>query len=44
MPKNKKGRRKTIKGESSVTYKCIRSKAQIELIQGEKSIKTLILK
>ncbi len=42
--KGKRVAERQLKGGSSVSYKCIRSEAELELIQGEKSIKALILK
>jgi|TARA_B100000214_G_scaffold262841_1_gene194297 hypothetical protein len=32
-----------LKSNSTVTYKCIKSKAEVEIYQGQKSIKKLIL-
>ena len=32
-----------LKTNSAVTYKCIKSKAEVEIYQGQKSIKKLIL-
>ena len=32
-----------LKSGSTVTYKCIKSKAEVEIYQGQKSIKKLIL-
>ena len=42
--KGKRVAERQLKGNSSVQYKCIKSKAQTEIYMGEKSIKALILK
>ena len=41
--KGKRIAERQLKGGSSVTYKCIKSKAEIELYMGEKHIKKIIL-
>tara|TARA_Y100001936_G_C15635474_1_gene438723 strand:- start:358 stop:573 length:216 start_codon:yes stop_codon:yes gene_type:complete len=41
--KGKRVAERQLKGNSSVQYKCIKSKAQTEIYMGEKSIKALIL-
>ena len=41
--KGKRVAERQLKGGSSVTYKCIRSKAEIEIYMGEKHIKKIIL-
>ena len=41
--KGKRVAERQLKGGSSVTYKCIKSKAEIELYMGEKHIKKIIL-
>ena len=42
--KGKRVAERQLKGNSSVQYKCIKSKAQTEIYMGEKSIKKLHLK
>ena len=42
--KGKRVAERQLKSGGNVQYKCIKSEAEIELIQGEKSIKALILK
>ena len=41
--KNKRVVEKQLKTDNNVQYKCIKSKAKIEIYMGEKSIKALIL-
>ena len=41
--KGKRVAERQLKGNSSVQYKCIKSKAETEIYMGEKSIKALIL-
>ena len=41
--KGKRVAERQLKSGGNVQYKCIKSEAEIELIQGEKSIKALIL-
>ena len=41
--KGKRIAERQLKEKGSIQYKCIRSKANTEIIQGEKSIKSLIL-
>ena len=42
--KGKRIAERQLKGGSSVSYKCIKSQAEIEIYMGEKHIKALILK
>ena len=42
--KGKRIAERQLKGGSSVSYKCIKSEAEIEIYMGEKHIKALILK
>mgnify|MGYP001442839387 CR=1 FL=1 len=42
--KGKRVAERQLKGGSSVSYKCIKSEAEIEIYMGEKHIKALILK
>ena len=42
--KGKRVAERQLKGGSSVSYKCIKSEAEIEIYLGEKHIKALILK
>tara|TARA_R100001440_G_scaffold17979_2_gene30257 strand:+ start:1369 stop:1584 length:216 start_codon:yes stop_codon:yes gene_type:complete len=41
--KGKRVAERQLKNGSTVTYKCIKSKAEVEIYMGEKSIKKLIL-
>jgi hypothetical protein len=42
--KGKRVAERQLKTDTKVSYKCIKSKAEIEIYMGEKSIKKLILK
>ena len=42
--KGKRGAERQLKENTKVSYKCIKSEAEVEIYMGEKSIKKLILK